>query len=151
MEYIVNSADEMVLFGIKLGFLLHGGETIELIGDVGAGKTTFTKGIAKGLAVDEDVQSPTFTISRVYNARDNLRLVHYDFYRLTDAGILNDELHESIADPFVITVLEWASIVSGALQADILSIKIVSPDETTRRITIEAKGSIAQSLMEKLQ
>lgn len=115
---------------------LKGGEVFELIGDVGAGKTTFTKGLAKGLAVDDDVQSPSFTISRVYDARDGLQLVHYDFYRLADPGIMANELDEMIHDPKVITVIEWADIVEGILPEGHFRIQFESPSETTRRITL---------------
>jgi len=81
---------QMTNFGKKLGSFLVGGEVIELVGDVGAGKTTLTKGIGIGLGVTENVQSPSFTISQVYDARDNLTLSHYDFYRLNDAGIMSE-------------------------------------------------------------
>src|SRR6266566_208876 len=106
----VNSEFEMRAFGTKLGALLKGGEVIELVGDVGAGKTALTKGIATGMGIDEDVQSPTFTISRVYDAPNNLHLVHYDFYRLHDAGIMADELDETVSDASTVTVIEWAEI-----------------------------------------
>lgn len=124
-------------FGEALGLRLRGGETIELVGDVGAGKTTFTKGLAKGLGIEEDVQSPSFTISRVYEARDDLALAHYDFYRLTDAGILNDELREVMHDSAVVTVIEWADIVEGVLPKDRIRIRFTSPDEQTRLLTID--------------
>ena len=107
----VGSENETRALGERLGALLRGGETIELVGDVGAGKTTFVKGLALGLGIDEDVQSPSFTISRLYDARDNLRLAHYDFYRLTNAGIMADELTETTQDSATVTVIEWADIV----------------------------------------
>lgn len=120
----------------KIGKTLQGGEVFQLIGDVGAGKTTFTKGLAKGLDVDDDVQSPSFTISRVYDARDGLQLVHYDFYRLTDPGIMADELAESMHDPTTITVVEWADIVEGVLPKNHISISFTSPSDTKRLITL---------------
>ena len=107
-----------------------------LFGDVGSGKTTFVKGLAVGLAVDDDVQSPSFTISRVYEARDELELVHYDFYRLTDAGIMANEVSEMIHDSKVVTVIEWADIVEGVLPENRYTLKFESPSETTRRISI---------------
>ena len=105
----------MKLYGRHLGELLRGGEVIELVGDVGAGKTTLVKGIGEGLNIDEDIQSPSFTISRVYQARDGLELHHYDFYRLADAGIMSYELDESLHDPKVTTVIEWAETVHNVL------------------------------------
>jgi tRNA threonylcarbamoyladenosine biosynthesis protein TsaE len=103
---------------------------------VGAGKTTFVKGLAKGLAVDDEVQSPSFTISRVYNGRDDLELVHYDFYRLTDAGIMANELSEMVHDAKVITVVEWADIVEGVLPEGHYTITITAPTETSRKVEL---------------
>lgn len=140
----------MKTLGAKLGAVLRGGETIELVGDVGAGKTTLTKGIATGLGIDEDVQSPTFTISRVYDTPSGLRLSHYDFYRLHDAGIMADELHETINDPKSITIIEWAEIVNGVLPSDRLTIHIVSPTEHMRRIELTANGEKSKMLLENL-
>lgn len=137
----VTNEEEMRAFGARLGRLLGGGEVLELVGDVGSGKTTFVKGLARGLDIDEDVQSPSFTISRIYSARDGLTLVHYDFYRLQEAGIMGDELHETILNPKTITVIEWGNIVEGALPSDRLTLSIVSPSETVRRIIVEAHGS----------
>ena len=77
----INSTDGMIKLGYEIGASLLGGEVLELVGDVGAGKTTFTKGLAKGIGVLETVQSPSFTISRVYEG-EKLQLKHYDFYRL---------------------------------------------------------------------
>lgn len=130
----------------KLGGVLRGGEVIELIGDVGAGKTTFVKGLAKGLRIEDDVQSPSFTISRVYNARDGLQLAHYDFYRLNDAGIMNDELAETVQDPQTITVIEWADIVEGVLPKDRLTIRFESPTETDRKLTLIGNEKVLERL-----
>lgn len=142
----VENEQETRLLGEKLGRLLAGGEVIELVGDVGAGKTTFVKGLARGLAIDEDVQSPSFTISRVYEARDDLQLAHYDFYRLNDAGIMANELTETTQDPLCITVIEWADIVEGVLPAQRLRIVFTTPTETTRRLMIEGDERILESL-----
>ena len=120
----------------KIGATLQGGEVFQLVGDVGAGKTTFVKGLAAGLLVEDEVQSPSFTISRVYEARDELQLVHYDFYRLTDAGIMANELEEMVHDPKSVTVIEWADIVEGVLPEGHYTISFESPSETTRNITL---------------
>jgi tRNA threonylcarbamoyladenosine biosynthesis protein TsaE len=146
----VQNEAAMKAFGRALGVLLKGGEIIELAGDVGAGKTTLTKGIADGLGVTEDVQSPSFTISRVYDARDGLVLAHYDFYRLHDAGIMADELHETLHDPKSITIVEWAGIVSGVLPDDRLSIRITPMSEISRRLRLETTNTNLKSLLEEL-
>ncbi len=142
--------NELQDFGARLGRVLAGGEVLELVGDVGAGKTTLSKGIARGLDIAEPVQSPTFTISRVYAARDDLRLVHYDFYRLSDAGIMRDELAESIDDEQSIVILEWADIVDGVLPEDRLTIHITPVDEDTRELSLEAGGSRSTKLLETI-
>ena len=133
-------------FGEMVGRALRGGEIIELSGDVGAGKTTFVKGLAQGLGIDEDVQSPSFTISRVYDGRDNLQLSHYDFYRLTDAGIMADELAETMSDPLMVTVIEWADIIEGVLPKEHLTIQFESPTETKRILTLTGDIKLLERL-----
>lgn len=146
----VRNESEMKSFGARLGALLRGGEVLELTGDVGAGKTTLTKGIGLGLGVDEDVQSPSFTISRVYDTASNIRLFHYDFYRLHDAGIMASELHDTLRDPSAVTIIEWADIVGGILPDDRLTIHITPISETGRRLELNASGEKARGLAEKL-
>ena len=146
MKLHVTSDAAMHSFGVRLAHVLSGGVTIQLVGDVGAGKTTLTKGIAAGLGVTEAVQSPSFTISRVYDLPDGRTLAHYDFYRLSDPGILANELAETASDPQTITVIEWADIVAGVLPADTLTITIVSPTETERDVVLSGNEAIIRSL-----
>lgn len=142
MQLEVKNQEQTKSVSQKLGSTLSGGEVIELIGDVGAGKTTFVKGLAVGLGIDEDVQSPSFTISRVYDARGGLTLAHYDFYRLSDAGIMRDELSEAISDPTTVTVIEWADIVEGVLPADRIAIKFEATSEDERTLTINGAEGV---------
>ena len=118
MKRHISDEKEMRQFGYEIGSRLRGGECLELVGDVGAGKTTFMKGLGTGLEVDDDIQSPSFTISRVYDARDNLKLEHYDFYRLNEAGIMSYEITESLNDPATVVAVEWAETVSDVLPED---------------------------------
>lgn len=148
--YEVKSEAEMKRLGEKLGNILVGGEIIELVGDVGAGKTTLTKGIAKGLDIDEDIQSPSFTISRVYDGRDGLTLAHYDFYRLQEAGIMHNELSETVSDPTATTIVEWAAIVGGVLPADRLTISITPLSEESRKVELRAGGERSKKVLENL-
>jgi len=150
MKKTVQSVDEMLQFGKTLGALLHGGEVIELIGDVGAGKTTFTKGLAAGLGVVGDVQSPTFTISRIYPARDNLELAHYDFYRLHHPGVLKIEIEQTVHDAGMITVIEWGDIIEGVLPEERMRITLSAPSETVREIDIETHGARLHELVQGL-
>ena len=147
---MVKSFEEMKKFGEKLGRALKGGEVIELVGDIGAGKTTLTKGIAVGLNIDDDVQSPTFTISRVYDARDDLQMAHYDFYRLSEPGILKMEIDESVSSPDVVTVIEWGGIVEGVLPTDRLTLDIGVVSDTERRVTVKAGGPRSRAALEAM-
>ena len=142
----------MKALGVRLGALLRGGEVIELVGDVGAGKTTLTKGIADGMRIDEGIQSPSFTISRMYNAPSGVQLAHYDFYRLQDAGIMADELHETLHDPETVTIIEWAEIIAGILPDDRLTITIsnVAGDEHARQVVMKAGGEKSTRLIGQL-
>jgi tRNA threonylcarbamoyladenosine biosynthesis protein TsaE len=122
-------------WGKQLGSQFRGGECIELIGDVGAGKTTLTKGIALGMGINDEVQSPTFTLSRIYET-DKLDLHHYDFYRLTEAGVMGYELAESLSDPRAVTVIEWAETVSDVLPEERIVITLrYTPDGEDRVVT----------------
>ncbi|MEI7917788.1 MAG: tRNA (adenosine(37)-N6)-threonylcarbamoyltransferase complex ATPase subunit type 1 TsaE [Candidatus Saccharibacteria bacterium] len=147
----VKSEKEMQQIGAKISAAFLGGEIIELIGDIGSGKTTLTKGIAVGLGVTENVQSPSFTINRVYEGHDGITLSHYDFYRLNDAGIMADELQEVTSDQKTVTVIEWAGVVEGVLPIDRLSIKITSPTENTRQLELIAGGENSRKILEGLK
>ena len=126
----VRNEAEMIEFGREFGVSLKGGEALELIGDLGAGKTTFVKGLALGLGVKMTVNSPSFTIMKEYPTRGGVILKHYDFYRLETAGLMKDEITESLSDPKIVTVVEWAKEVAGILPKNRTVIKIAhSHDE----------------------
>ncbi len=150
MELEVATADDMQHLGARIGALCSGGEVIELVGDIGAGKTTFTKGLARALGITEDVQSPTFTISRVYLTDPGLLLAHYDFYRLSDPGVMKIELAESIHDQKTITVIEWAEVVADVLPVDTLRVSIQATTEERRRVMLTAGGEWSGRLIEAL-
>lgn len=150
MKVQIHGVDNMLTFGKQLGAALLGGEFIELVGDVGAGKTTLTKGLALGLGIEETIQSPTFTISRTYDTSDGRQLAHYDFYRLHDAGIMSDELLEAAAEDSIIVVVEWADAVRGVIPSDHLRIAFQSTSEEERVLTLSAFGSTAKNLLERL-
>ena len=112
---------------------------IELVGDVGAGKTTFTKGLARGLEITEEITSPTFTISKVYENSRGQKLVHYDFYRLENPGIMVEDLFENLQDPHTVTVIEWADTVSEILPANHLRLEILINDDGSRTLNLTKK------------
>lgn len=124
VNIIVKDVDELINFGKRLGEKLRGSEVIELIGDVGAGKTTFVKGIADGLGIEGPINSPSFPILISHAAKDGKTLNHYDFYRLDDPGIMQSEISESLGSEGVVTVVEWGDSVAGVLPDDRIVIKI---------------------------
>jgi len=140
----------MQSFGEYIGGLLRGGGVIELVGDVGAGKTTLVRGIARGFGISETVQSPSFTISRVYDARDGLRLTHYDFYRLEQPGIMADELDDTLQEYKTVTVLEWGETVKNILPIDRLTITITPEGETSRYLRLHSGGHFSKELEGRL-
>lgn len=130
------SLDDTQALATAFGAALRGHEVIELISDLGGGKTAFVKGMAKGLQIEDAVQSPTFTISRVYSARDNLELHHFDFYRLNEPGVVADELAESSQDPNAVVAVEWGDIVHDVLPLHRITVHFINTGETSRTITI---------------
>ncbi len=140
----------MKQLGEAIGRSVSGGEVLELVGDIGAGKTTLTKGIARALGVNEPVQSPTFTISRVYDSPKGLRLAHYDFYRLGEAGIMGDEIREAMDDDSVI-IVEWAGAVDDNLPKDRLVVKITTISEEERLVEFHPGGKKSAELWQKIK
>jgi len=111
---------------------------IELNADLGGGKTTFVKGLVRGLGGKGVVSSPTFTINRIYMLRDGFTLHHFDFYRLAEPGIIWAQLSESLNDPKTITVVEWADSFKSILPGERLSIslQVSATNAGHRQITI---------------
>ena len=126
----------------RIGKALKGGEVIELMSDLGGGKTTFVRGLARGMGSTDRVASPTFTISRVYDAGQK-HMHHFDFYRLGEAGLIAEELDEVLHDPNNITVVEWANIVQDVLPARRLSITISKTPTDGRELRFSAPDSLA--------
>lgn len=130
---LIKSESEMLDFGRQYGEKLEGATVIELVGDVGAGKTTFVRGLAQGIGIKDSLSSPSFTISRIY-AGEKLTLTHYDFYRLEDPGLMVEDLAESISDANNITVIEWGQSIANILPPDHKIIEIKYIDEQTREL-----------------
>ena len=123
-------------FAKKLVFDNSSPIVIELVGDVGAGKTTFTRGFAEGLGIKEPITSPSFTISKTYAAPNNKTLIHYDFYRLPDPGLMTEDLEENLSNPNNIVLVEWADSVSELLPKDHTKICINYNDDGTREVIL---------------
>ena len=131
-----NSPLETARLAQSIGANLKGGEVIELISDLGGGKTTLTKGLAEGAGSVDKVHSPSFTIENEYRAGD-LTIHHLDFYRLDDPGIMKNELVERLEDPSSVTVIEWADIVEDLLPLRRLVIEIKPTGENSRQFNLK--------------
>ncbi len=129
---ITNSVEETFKLGREFGSKLKGGEVIEFIGDLGAGKTSFMRGVADGIGSEDSVSSPTFTLSNVYSGRDGLQIYHFDFYRLNEPGLVQEQLKEALEDPKAIVCVEWAESVRGVLPEGRTTIQITAIDEEKR-------------------
>jgi len=116
----VNNLEETIALGNRLGLLLQPNMLLTLSGDLGAGKTTFTKGIGQGLGITKVINSPTFTILKQYQGR--LNLSHFDAYRLE--GQDDDLGFEEIFDSDDVCVVEWANFIEDILPVDRLTIEI---------------------------
>jgi tRNA threonylcarbamoyladenosine biosynthesis protein TsaE len=115
-----------------LGELLVPGDLVLLVGDLGAGKTAFTQGLARGLGVDEPVTSPTFTIVQEYDGR--VGLAHVDVYRLDRVQDLYDLGFDELLDDDRVTVVEWGDLVEQSVPAEHLVVRIELGDADTDRV-----------------
>lgn len=129
---ITKSVEETFELGKRFGNSLEGGEVIEFVGDLGAGKTSFMRGLAEGIGSEDSVSSPTFTISNQYSGKNGLTIYHYDFYRLHDPGLIQEDLAEAIEDPKSVVCVEWAESVRGVLPDNKITIEIDTIDENSR-------------------
>ena len=121
------------LLAAKIGSRLRGGEVIELVSDVGGGKTTFVRGLARGADSQDPVASPTFTVSKVYET-PKFNVHHFDFYRLQEAGLIEHELEDLLFDDGIVLVLEWSGVVQNVLPVERLVIELQKTSETGRSL-----------------
>ena len=141
MEYITHSPAETEAIGAALGKILKPGAVIAYRGDLGAGKTAFTRGLARGLGFTDMVTSPTYTIVNEYLG-GRLPLFHFDMYRLRSSDDLWDIGWEDYLERNGICAVEWSENVADALE-DPISITIEKTGEESRRITIEGGEDFA--------
>ena len=141
MEFITNSPEETEALGAALGSRLAPGTVIAYQGDLGAGKTAFTRGVACGLGAKESVTSPTYTIVNEYLS-GKYPLFHFDMYRLASSDDLFDIGWEDYLDRGGICAVEWSENVEDALEGA-LSITIEKLGGESRRITLEGGDFLA--------
>ena len=141
MQYITNSPAQTEAIGAALGKILKPGTVIAYRGDLGAGKTAFTRGLALGLGSTELVTSPTYTIGNEYLG-GRMPLFHFDMYRLASSDDLWDIGWEDYLDRNGVCAVEWSENVADAMEEPIV-ITIEKLGEDSRRITIEGGDSLA--------
>ncbi len=141
MEFITNSPEETEKVGAALAKVLTAGTVLAYEGDLGAGKTAFTRGLARGLGCGEPVTSPTYTIVNEYLS-GRLPLFHFDMYRLKSAEDLWDIGWDDYLERGGVCAVEWSENVAEAME-DAIRIKIEKLGEDSRRITIEGGESLA--------
>lgn len=142
---VVKSATEMIELGQRIGQCSRGGEIIELKSDLGGGKTTFTRGLALGVGSEDEVSSPSFTINNRY-VGTKLTIEHFDFYRLTDAGVMSDELREYMGRADTVVVIEWGDIVCDVLPGDRAVCTISLQADDSRVVEVQLPDSISYLL-----
>ena len=141
MQFTTNSPTQTEDIGAALGKIIEPGTVIAYRGDLGAGKTAFTRGLAKGLGCTEIVTSPTYTIVNEYLG-GRIPLFHFDMYRLRSSDDLFDIGWEDYLDRGGVCAVEWSENVDDAME-DALYITIEKLGEDARRITIEGGGGLA--------
>jgi len=137
-DIYTKTENETVLEGEKFGLTLNPGDVVALYGELGAGKTAFTRGIALGLGIGMNVSSPTFTIVNEYPGK--IPLFHFDMYRLESETELFDIGWDDYLDRGGVCVVEWSEKVPGAFGADTISVKITNLGDSSRSIEIERKN-----------
>lgn len=140
-----HNEDELMAYGYRLGQKLQAGDVLVLTGNLGAGKTTLTKGIAKGLDINQMIKSPTYTIVREYEGR--LPLYHLDVYRIgndPDSIDLDDFLYGD-----GVSVIEWGELLEEDLLGDYLEV-VITPSGDGRQIELQTNGPRSEELAEAM-
>ncbi|HHV47297.1 MAG TPA: tRNA (adenosine(37)-N6)-threonylcarbamoyltransferase complex ATPase subunit type 1 TsaE [Tissierellia bacterium] len=149
VKIILKSKEDTERFGIKLGKLLKEGDIISLTGDLGAGKTTLTKSIGKGLDIKDYITSPTFTLINEYKGR--VALYHFDIYRLEDMENLYDLGYEDYFYSDGVTIVEWGDKIKDLLPDYTINIHIDKGEGLEERIvTIDGQGERYDQIVKEL-
>lgn len=130
------SPEETIVFAEKIGKLLRGGDIVAYRGGLGAGKTTFTRGIAVGMGLPDEVSSPTFALVNEYRGKE-LTLYHFDMYRILNAESLETTgFYDYISEDAVI-VCEWSENIADCLPENVITVTLEAVGENVRKITVE--------------
>lgn len=141
-EIISNSEAETELFACALAQSLPRGSVVALNGDLGAGKTVFSRGFAHGLNITEPVSSPTYTIIQEYPCPDGGYFFHMDLYRISDVrAALDFGIDEYLNDPESWCIIEWPDRIATIIPPHTINIKIETLDNDSRKITVTLQTS----------
>ena len=150
MERVLHtsSADETFSLGVRLGTVLESGDFVGLVGQLGAGKTLFSRGVARGAGVrDDEVSSPTYSIVQSYAGR--LALHHVDLYRLSSEADLYATGYFDLVDAAGAMLVEWVDHVPNAAPEDSLRVVLQVSGLDARALSIHASGPRAQALLQR--
>jgi tRNA threonylcarbamoyladenosine biosynthesis protein TsaE len=148
----VNSAEKTQIIGKMLGKLCQGGEVFCLEGELGSGKTTFTKGLGQGLGVREEISSPTFILERQYSTRGGLEFYHLDLYRLQDPQELEElNFFEIINNPKTVVAIEWPEMIKNFLDKNYCLVSFYYLGEKSRQVTLRGFGKKYEAILKKLK
>lgn len=137
IELISKSANDTIEFGKSVARAVGVGSVISLVGDLGAGKTTFTKGVARGLGIMDNVTSPTFTILNEYSGEEK-RLYHFDFYRIEDESELVElGFEDYFPSTDGLTIVEWVEKAPSVLPKQYYQVTFEKIDDDKRKIVFE--------------
>jgi len=147
----IDTEMDMEALGGMIAPCLKAGDLVYLAGELGAGKTTLTRGIARGLGYQGRVNSPTFTLMNVYQA--GFTVYHFDFYRLDEGGLLDLGLEDYLGREGI-CIVEWPEVGQNLLPGDALRIDIILQNddyEGPRQVVVRGAGQRAQLIIERLK
>ncbi len=144
LTYITHSPEETIALAEKIGAKLRAGDVIAYEGDLGAGKTTFTRGLAKGMGLSDLVTSPTFALVHTYGREPNM-LCHFDMYRISGEEELETTGFYDYPMEECVFAIEWSENITSALPDTMIRITLERLGDEERRITIEGDERFADS------
>ena len=142
MTVTTYSPEETIAFAQKVGGLLRGGDVVAYRGGLGAGKTTFTRGLSLGMGLGDDVTSPTFALVNEYRGK-KISLIHFDMYRINGGEDLETTGFYDYMDDDAVIAVEWSENIAEVLPENCIYIDIKRVDDNTRTITLQGDERFA--------
>lgn len=149
MKIHAKNEAETIAAGRRLGKLLEGGDVVFLLGELGAGKTTFTKGVAAALGFKGRVTSPTFGLAREYRVK-KMRIYHLDLYRVAESETGDIGLEDYLHDPAAVCLVEWPGAVGAFMPPDRLTVALAHV-KAGRALSFKAEGKRSRAILARLR